>query len=114
VDFKNYSFHFINIVTLHFKIKTFQMSQVSIKSIEKAINIVDNLDDDALEQLSERHSLAQPTLLGYIMSAAIEYQNEKLEGLLLYYYCLISESFTQEGLVTNTVTDDVGRLFRQQ
>jgi len=106
MDLKNYSFNFINIVTLHLKIKTSQMSQVSLKSIEKAISIVDNLDDDALEQLSERHSLAQPTLLGYIMSAAIEYQNEKLEGLLLYYYCLISESFAQEGLETTNVTDD--------
>lgn len=82
------------------------MSQVSFKSIEQAIQKVDNLDDDALEQLSEAHSVSQPTLLGYIMSAAIEYNNEKLEGLLLYYYCLIAESFAQEGLVTKTVTDD--------
>ncbi|MDD2984544.1 MAG: hypothetical protein PHQ74_14265 [Crocinitomicaceae bacterium] len=82
------------------------MGQVSIKSIEKAIQKVDNLDDDALERVSETHSIAQPTLLGYIMSAALEYNNEKLEGLLLYYYCLIAESFAQEGLVTTTVTDD--------
>ena len=82
------------------------MAQVSIKSIEKAIQKVDNLDDDALERVSETHSIAQPTLLGYIMSAALEYNNEKLEGLLLYYYCLISESFEQEGLTTTTVTED--------
>jgi hypothetical protein len=82
------------------------MGQVSIKSIEKAIQKVDNLDDDALERVSETHSIAQPTLLGYIMSAALEYNNEKLEGLLLYYYCLIAESFAQEGLVTTNVTDD--------
>ena len=82
------------------------MGQVSIKSIEKAIQKVDNLDDDALERVSETHSIAQPTLLGYIMSAALEYNNEKLEGLLLYYYCLIAESFEQEGLKTTTVTDD--------
>lgn len=82
------------------------MGQVSIKSIEKAIQKVDNLDDDALERVSETHSIAQPTLLGYIMSAALEYNNEKLEGLLLYYYCLIAESFEQEGLTTTTVTDD--------
>lgn len=80
--------------------------QVSIQSIEKAIQKVDNLDDDALEQLSEMHSNSQPTLLGYIMSAAIEYDNERLEGLLLYYYCLIAESFAQEGLQTTTVTDE--------
>ena len=82
------------------------MKQVSFQSIEKAIQKVDNLDDDALEQLSETHSTSQPTLLGYVMSAALEYKNERLEGLLLYYYCLISESFAQEGLVTTNVTDD--------
>ena len=81
------------------------MKHVSFQSIEKAIQKVDNLDDDALEKLSEVHSLAQPTLLGYVMSAALEYENEQLEGLLLYYYCLISESFAQEGLVTTQVTD---------
>lgn len=82
------------------------MSQVSLKSIEKAIQIVDNLDDDALEALAEKYSTAQPTLLGYIMSAALEYQNEQLEGLLLYYFCLISESFAQESIQTTTVTDE--------
>lgn len=82
------------------------MGQVSIKSIEKAIQKVDNLDEDALEALSETHATSQPTLLGYIMSAALEYNNEKLEGLLLYYYCLIAESFVQEGLTTTNVSDD--------
>ena len=32
------------------------MSQVTIKSIEKAIEHVDHLDDDALEALSERYA----------------------------------------------------------
>ncbi len=82
------------------------MGQVSIKSIEKAIQKVDHLDEDALEALSETHATSQPTLLGYIMSAALEYNNEKLEGLLLYYYCLIAESFVQEGLITTNVSDD--------
>lgn len=74
------------------------MSQVTIKSIEKAIEHVDNLDDDALEALSERYALAQPDLLDYIMSASTEYENEELEGLLIYYFCLIMSSFEMEGL----------------
>jgi hypothetical protein len=81
------------------------MRQVTFQSIEKAIQKVDNLDDDSLEKLSEHYALAQPTLLGYIMSAALEYENERLEGLLLYYYCLISESFAQQQLVTTEVTE---------
>ncbi len=81
------------------------MKHVTFQSIEKAIEKVDNLSDDALEKLSEMYALAQPELLGYIMSAAIEYNNEQLEGLLIYYYCLISESFAQEGLSCRLVTE---------
>ena len=82
------------------------MRQVSFQSIEKAIDVVDNLDDDALEQLSEEYATAQPVLLGYVMSAALEYKNERLEGLLLYYYCLISECFKQQGLEIGQITDE--------
>jgi len=82
------------------------MKHVSLASIEKAIQKVDNLDDDALEQLSEQLAKAQETLLGYVMSAAIEYKNEKLEGLLVYYYCLISECFVIEGIELRNVTEE--------
>ncbi len=82
------------------------MKHVSFSSIEKAINKVDHLDDEGLERLAETYSLAQDVLLGYVMSAAVEYQNENLEGLLIYYYCLISEAFAQEGLRLDKVTEE--------
>ncbi len=81
------------------------MKHVSLASIEKAIEKVDNLDDDGLERLSETFALAQPTLLSYVMSAAIEYENDQLEGLLIYYFCLISEAFAQEQIRTVAVTE---------
>lgn len=82
------------------------MKHISLASIEKAIKKVDNLDDDALESLSEIYATSQPTLLGYVMSAAIEYQNDKLEGLLIYYYCLIGECFAQEGVTLKNISED--------
>lgn len=82
------------------------MKQVTFQSIERAIQKVDNLDDDGLEQLAETYSLAQQTLLGYVMSAAVEYENDKLEGLLIYYFCLLSESFAQEKLMLRPITED--------
>ncbi len=82
------------------------MKHVSVASIEAAIKKVDNLDDDGLEKLAETYALAQQTLLGYIMSAPIEYENEQLEGLLIYYYCLISEAFTQEKILLSQITED--------
>jgi hypothetical protein len=82
------------------------MKHVTFSSIEKAIQKVDNLNDDELEVLSERFALAQPTLLGYAMTAPEEYQNEELEGLLIYYFCLISEAFEQQGLEMNIISED--------
>lgn len=82
------------------------MKHISVSSIEAAIKKVDNLDDDGLEKLAETYALAQQTLLGYIMSAPVEYENEQLEGLLIYYYCLVSEAFTQEKVLLNQVTED--------
>lgn len=82
------------------------MRQVSVASIEKAIEKVDNLSDDGLEKISETYALAQSVLLGYALSAAEEYENEDLEGLLIYYFCLISESFAQEQIQMRPVTED--------
>ena len=82
------------------------MKHVSQASIEKAIDLVDNLDDDGLEQLSEKYAMAQPVLLGYVMSASMEYQNEKLEGLLIYYFCLINECFSQENIELSTISEE--------
>ena len=81
------------------------MKQVSLASIEKAIEIVDNLTDDQLENVSEKYALAQQELLDYVMTAPSEYENEDLEGLLIYYFCVISECFTQEGIALRQVTE---------
>lgn len=81
------------------------MKHISLASIEKAIQKVDNLDEDGLERIAETYALAQQVLLGYVMSAAIEYKNEQLEGLIIYYYCLICEAFTQEGALLNEITE---------
>ncbi len=82
------------------------MKTVSLNAIERAVNKVDHLDDDALEKLAETYALAQQVLLGYALSAAVEYDNEQLEGLLIYYYCVISEAFAQEQIQLNQISED--------
>lgn len=89
------------------------MKHISLASIEKAINKVDKLDEDGLERIAETYALAQQTLLGYIMSAAIEYENEQLEGLLIYYFCLISEAFAQEQVQLNQISEDDIEAFEE-
>ena len=93
--------------------KKFFMKHVSLASIENAIKKVDNLDDDSLEKLSETYALAQPVLLGYVLSAADEYENEQLEGLLIYYFCLLSECFAQESIITKAVTEEDIEAFEE-
>ena len=89
------------------------MKHISLASIEKAINKVDKLDEDGLERIAETYALAQQTLLGYVMSAAIEYENEQLEGLLIYYFCLISEAFAQEQVQLNQISEDDIEAFEE-
>ena len=88
-----------------FSQKFAQMSQVTLGHIEAAIKKVDTLDDSAIDQLSETHTSAQPVLLGYVMSASEEYKNEDLESLLVYYFTVILEAFTQAGLTPAAVTE---------
>lgn len=83
------------------------MKIVSVKSIENAIKKVDNLDDEGLEKIATYYSTAQPILLGYAGQAAIEYKNEELEGYLIYYFCLLAEAFSQEGLNPKQVTEEL-------
>jgi hypothetical protein len=82
------------------------MKHVSLASIEKAIKIVDNLDDDQLENITENFANAQPNLISYVLSAPEEYDNDELEGLLIYYFCLISEAFKQEGITLREVSEE--------
>lgn len=82
------------------------MKHVSVTSIEKAIDKVDNLNDEALEKLAETYTLAQNELISYALDAANEYNNPQLEGLIMYYFCLISEAFAQEQIRTKEVVDE--------
>ena len=74
------------------------MRHVSRKAIDDAIQIVDNLNDEELEIITEKYVNVQEILFDYVVSAASEYQNEELEGILVYYFCLLSECFHQEGI----------------
>lgn len=82
------------------------MNHISQESIDKAIAVIDNLDDTKLEQVFEKYALEQQTLLAYVMMAPSEYKNEALEGLLVYYFCLINECFHQQGLKSKEITEE--------
>jgi hypothetical protein len=72
------------------------MKFITFNSIDTATDLVDNLSDDALAIMCEKHESKQPDLIDYILSAAVEYENPDLEGLLIYYFCLIMEAYEIE------------------
>ena len=71
------------------------MREVQLEHIEKAINIVDNLNDEALELLTNQLIEEQPELVAYLMTAVEDYQNDNLSGYIAYYFSLVMESFSQ-------------------
>lgn len=81
-------------------------TQITVKSIEQAVLKIDDLNEDSLEKLSEAHVLAQETFVGYILSSAIEYKNDELLELLMYYYNIFAEAFAIQGVQLEKITDD--------
>lgn len=90
------------------------MTQIKIKSIEEAVLKIDKLDEDSLEKLSEAHVLAQETFVGYILSSAIEYKNDDLLDLLIYYYNIFAEAAVIQGVKLKKITDDDIEEFQEE
>jgi len=89
------------------------MKHIQIESIEKAIEIVDNASDERLEEVINQYAELQPALLDYVLAAPTEYENDDLEGLILYYFWIIIEAFVQEGVAVNEITDDMIADFQE-
>lgn len=89
-------------------------TQITVKSIEQAVLKIDDLNEDSLEKLSEAHVLAQETFVGYILSSAIEYKNDELLELLMYYYNIFAEAFVIQGVELEKITDDHIENFQEE
>ncbi len=79
---------------------------VTTKSIEKALNKIDNLTEDALEKKIETFNLQQPDLLSYLMQAGFDFDNEELNAFTIYYFTVTLEAFYQEGIKLKQVTEE--------
>ena len=90
------------------------MTQIKVKSIEEAVLKIDKLDEDSLEKLSEAHVLAQETFVGYILSSAIEYKNDDLLDLLIYYFNIFAEAAVIQGVKLKKITDDDIEEFQEE
>jgi len=82
------------------------MSIITIEYIEKALNKVDGLSEDALDKLIEMYALKQEALLNYVMLAGIEYENEDLNVFSIYYFAVVLEAFQQQGIDLKEITEE--------
>ena len=90
------------------------MSQITEKNLITAIEKIDNLSDDALEKLSETHVLEQTTLVGYILSSAIEYKSESLLDHLMYYFNVFYEAISIQGVQLKTIDEETIDAFQEE
>ena len=91
------------------------MLQVKEKSIIEAVNKIDELDEDSLEQLSEIHVSNQEAFVGYLFSSTIDSENEMLLELLIYYFNIFSEAIAnQKDIAMEKVTEEIIDDFQEE
>jgi hypothetical protein len=81
------------------------MGIVSNESIEKSVKKIDGMSEDALDKLIETFAIKHEDLLGYVMQAGVEYENDDLNTFSIYYFAVIVEAFNQQGIELNQITD---------
>ena len=82
------------------------MNIIQVKSIEVATNKIDALSEDALDKIIDTFALKQEDLLGHVMQAGMEYENEDLNVYSIYYFTVVLESFIEEGVKLKTITQN--------
>jgi len=80
------------------------MNVISPKNIENAIKKIDGLSEDALDKIIETYALKQEDLLGHVMQAGVEYENEDLNTFSIYYFAIVMAAFEDADIKLKTIT----------
>ena len=80
------------------------MSTITPQNIENAIKKIDGLSEDALDKIIETYALKQEELLGHVMQAGVEYENEDLNTFSIYYFAIVMAAFEDAGIQLKTIT----------
>lgn len=89
------------------------MEFINAEHINKALEKIEGLEDEALNQLIESFALEQTPLVGYSLQAAIEFENEELNELIMYYFAVIYQAFKNGGYKIAEVPDDLIEAFEE-
>lgn len=89
------------------------MEYISAEHINEAIKKVEGMDDEALSRLIETFALEQNSLVGYSLQAAIEFHNDELNDLIMYYFAIIYQAFKNAGHNIPEVSDELIDAFQE-
>lgn len=90
------------------------MTQITEKHIIDAVNIIDDLEEESLEKLSEKHVLKQQAFIAYLLSSAMEFKNDALLDYLIYYFNIFSEAMEKQGVELKTIDEDTIDVFHEE
>lgn len=89
------------------------MTQITEKYITEAVLKIDGLTEESLEKISETHVLAQDIFVGYILSSAIEYENDNLLDYMIYYFNIFSEAIAMQGVEMRKIDENIIDEFQE-
>jgi len=83
------------------------MEYINAEHINKALEKIEGMEDEALSKLIETFTLEQTPLIGYSLQAAMEFENEELNELVMYYFAVLFQCFKNAGYKTSEITEDM-------
>lgn len=89
------------------------MEYINAEHINQAIEKVEGMEDEALSKLIETFTLEQTPLIGYSLQAAMEFENEELNDLVMYYFAVIYQTFKNAGYKLPTIDDELIDAFQE-
>lgn len=82
------------------------MMLIKEESIIKAVEKLNTLSENELEEISEHYVSEQELLISYLLSAGIEFKNEELLPLIIYYFNVFFEAAFIQGIKFNEIDDE--------
>ena len=97
----------------HFLNSNRTMEYVNADHINAALQKIEGMEDEALDKLIETFTLEQTPLIGYALQASMEFQNEELDSLVMYYFAVIYQTFLNADYKVKVVSDELIEAFQE-
>lgn len=90
------------------------MSTLKEKHILEAVNKITQLSEVELEEMSEKHTNDQVLFFSYLLSSAIEFENDELLDLVAFYFNIYLEAASIQQIKLRKIDDDLIDDFHEE